>query len=81
MSRVVLLVLLLASCAQQSLQGRESVVATIASVQRADYEGDREALRQHLAALALVPYWHYVRDIPLPEIRGSKEGRERAGAG
>jgi hypothetical protein len=35
------------------------------------------AERYAQSALALVPYWHYVRDILLPQIRKAKEAVRR----
>lgn len=69
---------------QRSRAAAEKIVAAVV---RADYQGDRAALarlEQQLAAvaddeaLALVPDWHYVRDILLPQITKASRGRVTA---
>lgn len=47
---------------------RPTLVRIVSAIQHADYAGDR-------AALALVPYWHYVGDILMVQIQQAKHAR------
>ena len=47
------------------------VVTVVTAIERANGQGGRDGLRQvdTMRALELVPYWRYVRDVLLPQIR------------